>query len=259
MALFHHRNLRKTTVRSPFQEDINTDYQQAEGSAAPPSLYLTTAVAVQDLPNLQVSQQCLFVGLDLAPNEILESGLVVMDRSRTLTRIDKLYSDESIVQAITSLGPCNNTVVAIDMPKNLEINGKFRHEELKWHPFRLQRSFTGQEPTDRFSPRARSVYDSLADEGLNPMLCFTYNAKVSFGLHTPYRSRSPQGCRALQSMIKETLLLENMPTNLSPSSVLDAMIASYCAWLLAQGEDGKHYQLFNDPQQRLVFQTQKPY
>jgi predicted nuclease with RNAse H fold len=259
MALFHHRNLRKTVVRSPFQEENTTAPYSSEGSVVPASLYLTTPVGIEGVSHLQIEQQCLFVGLDLAPNEILESGLVVMDRSRTLVRIDKLYSDTSIVQAIASLGPCHNTVVAIDMPKNLEISGKFRHEELKWHPFRMQQSFTGQEPTDRFSPRARSIYDRLSEEGVNPMLCFTYNAKVSFALQTPYRSRSPQGCRALQNMIKEVLSLENMPVNLSPSSVLDAMIAGYCAWLLAQGKDGEHYSLFYDPQQRLVFQSKKAY
>lgn len=223
-----------------------------------PDLYLQTPVHRQDCANLARHQFWQFAGVDLAPNETLETGLVTMNRNRELLRVDKLYSNDSVKQALESLGPPQNTLVILDMPKNLEIPGKFRHEEIKWHAFRLERDYLRAKKTDRFSPRARDLYDELTELGYSCLLSFSYNAKVAFGLHIPYKSRSPHGCRALQSKIKEELKLDNMPVNLAPSSVLDAMVGAYSAWLVYSGLEGVNYRLFLGPEERIYIQPLKP-
>lgn len=222
------------------------------------SFYLQAPTRLREHALLNPNTKWIFVGVDMAPNETLESGLVALDRHRRMTRIDKLYSDSNIIQAISSLGPAENILVCLDMPKNLEVPGKFRHEEIKWNAFRLNRQHLNPAVTDRFSNRARKLADALQEQGLGAMLLFSYNAKMAFNLTIPFKSRSPQGCRAMQNLIQEVLELRDMPSNLAPSSVLDAMVCAYCGWLTFSGQEGKHYQLFTDDENRVLIEARQP-
>lgn len=207
------------------------------------TIYLETPVTATAL-GFHAGEKFMFVGMDLAPVDTLETGITVIDREKAMVRMDKLYSDESILTFLANLAPSQNLVLAIDMPKNLSVPGRWRQEELKLHPLRLNRPDT--EIHDRYAARARQLYKTLETSGIFVCLYFVPMAKMAYGLTVPYRSRSPHGCRALQSAIGETLQLGNMPANLAPSSVLDAMIGSYAAWSLYKGVDGEHYRLFKD-------------
>lgn len=213
------------------------------------TLYNKTPVTADELPNL--GNKWFFVGIDLAPNETLETGVAVLDRQRNLTRMDKIYSDDDILLFLNNLGPASNLIVALDMPKSLSIQGKWRQEEIKMHPLRLIRKSTG-EPTDRFAQRARNLYDSIQSQEMMVFLYYNYVAKIRYDLTIPFRTRTPQGCRALQALIKTRLAIPNVPTNLAPSSVLDAMIGSYVSWSIYKGRADKHYELFRDENQRLL-------
>jgi hypothetical protein len=227
---------------------------------APPAQYAQyfKNPATPDALQGSLTDKWLFVGLDLAPNETLESGVTVVDRDRQLLRMDKLYSDQSILTYIQGLGPAHNLIVVIDMPKNLGISGRWRQEEVKLHPLRLAR-FDGSGLTDRYAKRSRELYDTLLKLGAMPILYFSAMARLSYDMYIPFRIRTPQGCRALQAMVKERLKLGNMPTNLAPSSVLDAMIACYCAWGVYQGQFGQHYDLFTDESGRAYLRPLKLY
>ncbi|MDX2084085.1 MAG: hypothetical protein SFZ03_01685 [Candidatus Melainabacteria bacterium] len=203
-----------------------------------------------------LGQKWLFVGVDLAPTEMLESGITVLDRHRRLVRMDKLYSNDSIVTLLQSLAPAQNLIIGLDMPKNLGVPGKFRQEEIKLHPLRLSRPQDRVE-TDRFAARSRQLYDTLQRSGLLCFLYFSYLSKLHYDLLIPYRTRTPQGCRALQNAIGEKLKLVDMPANLAASSVLDSMICAYTAWLLYSGETDTHYELYADSAERLIVKPLK--
>ncbi len=219
-----------------------------------PSLYLKQEISTKQLPSL--SDKWLFVGLDMAPVDTLETGVAVIDRNKRLLRMEKLNDDEQIFTFIKNLGPKSSLIIALDVPKSLSIPGKWRQLEVKMHPLRLDRQ-DGSEPLDRYAPRAREFYDRLKAEGLLVFNYFTYHAKLRYDMTTPFRNRSPQGCRALQALIKERLALQEMPSNLAPSSVLDAMIGSYVAWSLYAGQDQEHFQLFLDEADRLYLDPLK--
>lgn len=120
------------------------------------------------------------------------------------------------------------------------------------HPLRL-RIDERKEDTDRFSPRAWKFYRRLSGEGFFVVNFFAHHAKLRYGLSIPYKNRTPQGCRALQALMKERLKLEGVPTNLAPSSVLDAMIGAYAAWSLFKGKDKLDFKLYQDDKDRLYF------
>ncbi len=203
-----------------------------------------------------------FVGIDLAPNESLETGVAVLNRERRLVRMDKIYTDDDILLYLDNLAPDNNLVVALDMPKSLSIPGRWRQEEIKMHPLRLIREEDNQPQgatgsIDRYAQRATDLFNVLTDKGVIVFLYFNYQARMRYDLNIPYRNRTPQGCRALQSLIKLRLSIPNVPSNLAPSSVLDAMIGAYTAWSMYKGKLGQHFHLFKDSESRLILDPLK--
>lgn len=211
---------------------------------------------LQDPSSLGIENRAFFVGIDLAPNDGLETGVAVLDRERKLIRMDKLYTDQDILNLIKSLGPSQNVIAAIDVPKSLNIQGKWRQEEIKMHPLRLIRQRDGSF-TDRYSQRAKTLYRLIDAQDTLVFLYFNYLAKMHYNLMIPFRTRTPQGCRSLQSLIKLRLAIPNVPTNLAPSSVLDAMIGAYTGWLLYEGKKALHYQLYVDPEELLYLEPFK--
>jgi predicted nuclease with RNAse H fold len=189
-----------------------------------------------DMPHAHLENRWLFVGIDLAPNGSLESGIAILDRDKTLLRMDKLYKDSALLDALDHLGAPETLIVCLDVPKNLAVPGRFRQEELKYHAMRIDISHFERDPVSRFSNRAKELYDALKEKGVLPFLTYTGNTKAAFEFFFPYKSRSPQGCRALQSLISEELGIKNMPQNLAPSSVLEALLAAYTAWMPRQVE-----------------------
>jgi len=211
------------------------------------SVYLHQEVPEAKRPHF--GEACWFVGIDLAPNDTLETGFTVLDKSRTVMRMDKISTNEQIVRIVENLSPPSGSIVVIDVPKSLSIPSKWRQLEIKYFPLRLENPHDS-EPTDRFSPRAWTIYQQLRQKGLQAYLSFNHLAKQRYGLHIPYKTRTPQGCKALQGLIEHQLRLINMPTNLSPSSVLEATIAAYIAWSAYAGDYGSHYRLFADRHNR---------
>lgn len=206
-----------------------------------------------------------YVGLDLAPNERLETGVAVLDNNRRLFQADKIISDSQIISFIRGLGPQHRSdapfgsdiLVAIDAPKSLSLETKWQQERIRLHAHQLEQPVIHGETRqpaivmDRFSERIWFLADELAELGCTVVVTIDAIAKQRYGLNVPFRSRSPQGCRALQSAIKTRLGLKNLPTNIVPSSVLDAIITSFTAWHCAHGTRGETIELYTDNAQRL--------
>jgi hypothetical protein len=226
------------------------------------SIYLKHEITIKDLAarygqdsRTSLTNKWLFVGIDMAPIDNLETGISVMDRNRRILRMEKLNEDGELLQFLDNLSRAENIVVALDIPKSLNIPSKWRQQQIKMHPLRLneQPDYVIPEPvpTDRFAQRAKDFYDAVEQRGILIFGFFTAHAKMRYSLNIPFRHRSPQGCRAMQAILRQRLALKDVPTNLAPSSVLDAMIGSYTAWLLCYGKESEHFQLFRDDESRL--------
>ncbi|MBX2859917.1 MAG: DUF429 domain-containing protein [Vampirovibrio sp.] len=211
-------------------------------------LYTKTSVNLTDIGSIQ--DKWTFTGVDLAPNDTLETGVSALDRNGSLIRMDKLNADKDIVAYIKALGPPSGIVVAIDIPKSLEIPGKWRQEEVKMHPLRLVRPTDGK-TTDRYASRGWRLYDMLLEEGVMPLIYTNYQAKMRYKVDVPFRTRTPQGCRALQLALKQTLRIGHIPTNLAPISVLESMVGSYVAWSVFSGKESTHFSLYRDEDNRI--------
>lgn len=237
-----------------------------------PSIYLKHEISIKDLGRkfsekpdgdnrANLANKWFFVGIDMAPIDSLETGISVIDRGRHLMRMDKIDDDHSLLLFLNNLAPAENIVVLLDLPKSLSIPSKWRQQQIKMHPLHLQDKIPNgtQEvvPTDRFAQRAKDFYDAVEDQGILTLSFFSAHAKLRYGLNNPFRHRSPQGCRMLQAMLRQRLGIKDMPVNLVPSSVLDAMIAAYAAWLLCKGKENEHFKLFQDDEKRLYLDPLK--
>lgn len=209
--------------------------------------YAQAPLALADYPDM--ADKWLFAGVDLAPSEGLETGIAVVDRTRGLLRLDKVTSNTQILCCLESLGPARNVVVALDMPKSLSIPGEWRQEEIRMFPLRLQRA---DGFTDRCGARAWALYDELVKRGFTVLLYFNFQAKNSLELFIPFRTRTPRGCKALQGLIREKLAIAELPEQLSPISVLDAMVGAYIGWLTFSGRPQTHFQIRRTLGERLL-------
>lgn len=185
-------------------------------------------LTLDDLPPLE--NKWHFVGIDLAPIDSLETGIVVIDRDRTILRMEKVEHDKEIFHFIENLGPKDGLIIALDIPKSLSFTSKWRQQQIKMHPLRFLHKDQDAFAHSRFSKRASDIYQHLSNKGFLIINFFSHYAKLRYGLNIPFRSRSPQGCRAMQALIKERLKIQPLSSHLAPSSVLDAMIGAYLAW-----------------------------
>lgn len=217
------------------------------------SLYMQEKVTLDDMTD--IGKKTLFVGIDLAPIDTLETGIALLNRDKQLLRMDKLNDDAQIHHFIENVAPADNIVVTLDIPKSLEIPTKWRQQEIKMHPLRLD--VDGRELTDRFASRAWEFYETARKKGIFIVAFFGHHAKMRYDIRIPYKVRSPAGCKALQRMIREELRVQDVPTNLAPSSVLDAMIAAYAGWTAYAGEEGVHFDLYRDDKTRLYLDPLK--
>ncbi|MEM0951252.1 MAG: hypothetical protein AAGI66_03800 [Cyanobacteria bacterium P01_H01_bin.74] len=224
-------------------------------------LYLKHSLSIKDLPQYLGSQsvarfdnKCVFVGVDLAPVDTLETGVVVIDAKRNILQRDKLDSNEKVMRLLTEISAPENMVVALDLPKSLLIASKWRQQQIKMHPLTLNKDeLMGLPAVTKawYAQRARALFKSARENNQFIFGFFAPHAKLRFGLTTPFRNRSPNGCRALQNNIRQYLNLNGLSENLAPSSVLDAAIGAYSAWLLCHGREKIHYQLYLDDNARL--------
>jgi len=214
---------------------MTNDPLAAPAFQKPLSPYLSAPVPLAQWPDTH--QAGWFVGLDLAPNEGLETGWVVMDRQRRILQADKAITDAQILNQLASLGPPEQTVIAIDAPKSLSLETRWQQERIRLYPFQVESAQSNGESdsskmVDRCAERVWWLTDTLADRGYTVIVYLNAVAKFRLDLRTPYRTRTPQGCRALQATLKEKLGLHNMPTTMVASAVLDGMVAAYMAWMV---------------------------
>jgi hypothetical protein len=180
-----------------------------------------------------------FASIDLAPNDQLETGVSAINRDKQVIRMDKLYRDNDIIRFIESLGPLQSTLVVMDMPKNLSLSGRFLQEEVKMHPLRLHRS--DGTIIERYEKRAARLYQALEAKGIKVLLYHHFATRLQYKMIIPHKSRSSQGCRALQTALEYQLELKKLPNNLAASSILESLVGAYSAWAVWAGQVNRHY------------------
>lgn len=184
------------------------------------------------LDKLQSSQfqtHCTqFVGIDLAPNDQLETGFSVLSRNKQIMRLDKLFRNQDILNTVLGLGEPQSMLVIIDLAKNLGYDSKFEQEQYKMHP--SVSSNLNFEINDRYGERAKILYRLLTDYQIPTCLTVSNWTRLNYKFSNPFRSRSQSGAKVLQLALQEQLLITGLPKQMIPVSVLESLLVAYTGW-----------------------------
>ncbi len=129
------------------------------------------------------------------------------------------------------------------MPEYYELlEGRWRIINKPTQPLNLDFEYQGKDNwNSRYSDRGSDFYRKLLAEGYNVYRYCSNFTKTVLELHPYIKERTPAGCKFLQMGIKEKLGIKNFPPNMVPMSVLDAILGSYVAKVITNGEKGVDY------------------
>jgi hypothetical protein len=180
-------------------------------------------------------QKIFFIGLSIGSAGSVESGISLIDRELNLIRTDKVYNLSEIKHMISNIAPPENTVLCIDLPKNIMmLTGKWRIESKQTMSLNIKKGSEAKKSLWklRFSDRGSELCKYFTELGMD---VYRYNStftKTMLHLSPPYRSKSPSACKFLQGIIEERLHINNMPSNLLPLPSLNSLIGAYIAWTI---------------------------
>ncbi len=185
-----------------------------------------------------------FIGLSIGSAGSLESGIALIDRNLNLIKTDKAYNLSEIKLIISNTAPPENTVLCIDLPKNIMLlNGKWRIESKQTLVLKNIDDNKKALWKKRFSDRGSELCNHFNASGME---VYRYNStytKSMLKLTPPYKSKSPAACKFLQNIIEEKLNIFNMPSNLLPLPSLNAIIGAFIAWKVATGKENTNYKI----------------
>lgn len=178
-----------------------------------------------------------YIGITIGENASCDSGICVINRNNELIRIDKAYSIDELRDCVLRIAGKKNSVICIDMPEYYELlEGKWRIVNKAVQPMKIDFDYQGKDDwTSRYSDRGSDFYKKLVAEGYNVYRYCSNFSKTILELHPYMKERTPAGCKFLQMAIKEKLKVKNLPPNMLPVSVLDAILGAYIAKTIATG------------------------
>jgi hypothetical protein len=192
--------------------------------------------------DLQVSRlSVLYAGIALTPTDTFESGFTVLDGRRQIIRMDKFLTDALPLQQLAVLAQPEQITVAVDLPKNITLNGKYRFEKLRMHPFRL----TGPDGAEqsRYADRLFTFLEALLALGIKPVVFSSAQVRQAWHMQPPFRSRSSLYCKQLHTVLRQEMGIGLLSSQIPAASLLDALVASLVSWSIYHGTAGEHYEL----------------
>ena len=189
-----------------------------------------------------------FVGISISGSPSTESGIAVIDRDLNIVRIDKIFNLNDLQLVINNLGPANNIIVCVDLPKNVSMNtNKWRYEAKNISSFKTNNlTDTKFSWADRFSDRGSDFCSNIQELGIETYRYYCYFTKNILKLNPPFRSRSPVACKYLQMIIQNNLKISGIPTNLIALSGLDALIGAYTGWKISTSNENFGYKCIGE-------------
>lgn len=185
-----------------------------------------------------------FVGIDLAPNDQLESGFSVLSRDKKVMKLDKLFRNQDIINTIFSLGEPQSMLVVIDLAKNLSYDSKFEQAQLKMH------ASTDADMTfnmsERYGERAKILYRTLSENQIPVCLTVSNWTRLNYQFSNPFRTRSQSGAKILQMLLQGQFNITGLPKQLVPVSVLESILVAYTAWAYWQKQDSANVFMSED-------------
>ncbi|MGD9580639.1 MAG: hypothetical protein AB7V50_04645 [Vampirovibrionia bacterium] len=187
-----------------------------------------------------------FIGIALGENPTTETGVAILNRNLDLLRVDKLFTNKEILTFINNFCGTLDATVCISLATSPnQFSSKWRQDEKNIHAFSLYESSEELIWTDRFSDRGNDIYQALNTMGISAYRYNVHLSKVRLNLIPPFKMRSQPGCKYLQTVIRDSLSVNNLPNNLIPIASLEAIIGGYAAWKMTTDVENQGYIFIN--------------
>jgi hypothetical protein len=169
-----------------------------------------------------------YVGLSLAANSSIDTGVAVLDEKNNLITVDKLYKMEDIAFFFDNFTSLKQSHVCVSLPwDKTMLEGKWR---IFGKPYQLVMSNENipnrENWTQRYSNRGSDCLKNL--ETLSTTRFELYLTRQSMKLNSGFRERSPADCKFLQQALKIEHGFD-LPSNMMPMSQLEAIVGAILA------------------------------
>ncbi|MBR1425765.1 hypothetical protein IJ579_09425 [bacterium] len=172
-----------------------------------------------------------YVGLSLAPNSTIDTGVAVIDEDNSIITLDKLYKMNDIIFFFENFSSLKNSKICVSVPYDKTmLEGKWRVLSKPYQQVTSNKNIPNRDNwTQRHSSRGSEYLKELCERGIQVNRFDVYMARQSMHLNSCYKDRSPADCKFLQQALKFEWGFDNIQTNMMPVSHLEAIIGAILA------------------------------
>lgn len=173
------------------------------------------------------SKEFFFIGLSLSNTPNNDSSVCVIDRTRNIVLLDKLYFTSDIELFFEQNPYVKNSQITVSIPHdNTLLEGKWRihckNYKMMDETFKVNR----HNWTNRLSDRCTDILLKLK-ESEKKVSRFDVNLlRQAYGLSAHYLQRTSLDCKSLQSALKIKFGFDELPENMLPASSLEAILGA---------------------------------
>ena len=188
-----------------------------------------------------------YIGMSLSPASTIETGVVILDERNTLILADKLFTNNDIQFFFDNFSSLKNSKVCISLPwDNTLMTGKWRILSKPYQMVTTNKRFLNTDNwLDRYSNRCCDIISRLTESGTDVKRYDIYLSRLKLNLYSNFKQRSPADCKFLQNILKNEFGFYDIPLNMMPAGVLEAIVGALVARAYAQGQTEKTAR-FND-------------
>ncbi len=172
------------------------------------------------------------VGLSLAPNSSVESGVAVREISTgNLIYMDKLFSISDVELFFNNYNNLKNSIICVSLPwDNTMLEGKWRVLSKQYQLIHQNERFLNRDNwMQRFSTRGSDLLTNLVAEGTEIYRYEVYLARQKLNLYSNFKEHSSADCKFLQSALKLDYGFNELPSNMVPAAQLEAILGALVA------------------------------
>lgn len=186
-----------------------------------------------------------FIGIALAPQSTVETGIAVLDKDLNIITLDKAFSMQDLDFFFENFSSLKNSVVMASIPENMTLlNSKWKVLARKFQVLDSHKLLKNrQDWVTKTTNRGSELFSAYKKEGIDIFRFDVIELKKAWGLATIHKDRSPGDCKYVQNVLKMKFMLENIPSNMFPASQLEAILGAILAHRVYYGELGVDYKI----------------
>ena len=172
------------------------------------------------------------VGLSLAPNSSIESGVAVREISTgKIIYMDKLFSMNDIGLFFENYNNLKNSIICVSLPwDNTMLEGKWRILSKPYQLIHEHGNFPNKDNwMQRFATRGSELLLELSKKCTEIYRFEIYLTRQKLNLYSNYKEHSSADCKFLQNALKNEWGIEELPANMVPAAQLEAIAGTILA------------------------------